>query len=46
MMRPSFIATFRRCSIVIGKEGGEIWTDHYAIPKGAPNRDAAYAFID
>ena len=31
---------------VLGKEGGEIWTDHYAIPKGAPNRDAAYAFID
>ena len=31
---------------VLGKEGGEIWTDHYAIPKGAPNRDAAYAFLD
>ena len=31
---------------VLGKEGGEIWTDHYAIPKGAPNREAAYAFID
>jgi spermidine/putrescine transport system substrate-binding protein len=31
---------------VLGKEGGEIWVDHYAIPKGAPNRDAAYAFLD
>jgi spermidine/putrescine transport system substrate-binding protein len=31
---------------VIGKEGGEIWTDYYAIPKGAPNPDAAYALID
>lgn len=31
---------------VLGKEGGEIWTDFYAIPKGAPHRDAAYAFID
>ncbi len=31
---------------ILGKEGGEIWTDHYAIPKGAPNREAAYAFLD
>jgi spermidine/putrescine transport system substrate-binding protein len=31
---------------VLGKDGGEIWVDHYAIVKGAPNRDAAYAFID
>ena len=31
---------------VLGKEGGEIWTDFYAIPKGAPNPAAAYAFID
>jgi len=31
---------------VLGKEGGEIWTDYYAIPKGAKNPDAAYAFID
>ena len=31
---------------VLGKEGGEIWTDFYAIPKGAPHRDAAYAFIN
>ncbi|HRX36035.1 MAG TPA: spermidine/putrescine ABC transporter substrate-binding protein [Aestuariivirga sp.] len=31
---------------VIGKEGGEIWSDFYAIPKGAQNPDAAYALID
>jgi spermidine/putrescine transport system substrate-binding protein len=31
---------------VLGKEGGEIWTDYYAVPKGAPNREAAYALID
>ena len=31
---------------VLAKEGGEIWTDYYAIPKGAPNIEAAYALID
>jgi spermidine/putrescine transport system substrate-binding protein len=31
---------------IIGKEGGEIWTDFFAIPKEAPNKEAAYAFID
>ncbi len=31
---------------VIGTDGGEIWTDFYCIPKGAPHLDAAYAFID
>lgn len=31
---------------VLGKEGGEIWTDFYAIPTGAPNSAAAYAFIN
>jgi spermidine/putrescine transport system substrate-binding protein len=31
---------------VLGREGGEIWTDFYAIPKDAPHRDAAYAFVD
>jgi spermidine/putrescine transport system substrate-binding protein len=30
----------------LGKEGGEIWSDFYAIPKGAPNIDAAYALVD
>ncbi len=31
---------------VIGREGGEIWSDFYAIPKSAPHLDAAYALID
>ena len=31
---------------VLGKEGGELWSDFYAIPKEAPRLDAAYAFID
>ncbi len=31
---------------VLGKEGGEIWGDFYAVPKSAPHRDAAYALID
>ena len=33
-------------SYVIGSEGGEIWSDFYAIPKGAPHLDAAYALIN
>jgi spermidine/putrescine transport system substrate-binding protein len=31
---------------VLGVEGGEIWSDYYAVPKGAPHRDAAYALIN
>ncbi len=31
---------------VLGREGGEIWSDYYAIPKGAPHREAAYALIN
>jgi len=31
---------------VIGKEGGEIWSDFYAVPKTAPHRAAAYALIN
>ena len=31
---------------ILGREGGEIWTDYYAIPKGAPHRDAGYALLD
>lgn len=31
---------------VLGKEGGELWSDFYAIPKGAPHTDAAYALIN
>jgi spermidine/putrescine transport system substrate-binding protein len=31
---------------VIGREGGEIWSDYYAVPKGAPHREAGYALIN
>lgn len=31
---------------VIGAEGGEIWSDYYAVPKGAPHREAGYALIN
>lgn len=31
---------------ILGKEGGELWSDYYAIPKGAPHMDAAYALIN
>lgn len=31
---------------VLGKDGGEIWTDFYAIPKDAPNKPAAYALLN
>jgi spermidine/putrescine transport system substrate-binding protein len=31
---------------MLGREGGEIWSDYYAIPKGAPHREAAYALIN
>ena len=31
---------------VLGKEGSELWSDFYAIPKGAPHLDAAYALIN
>ena len=31
---------------VVAKEGGEIWSDFYAIPKSAPHLDAAYALIN
>lgn len=31
---------------VLGSEGGEIWTDFYAIPKDAPNKAAGYALLN
>jgi spermidine/putrescine transport system substrate-binding protein len=31
---------------ILGKEGGELWSDFYAIPKGAPHLEAAYALIN
>ncbi len=30
----------------VGSEGGEIWSDFYAVPVGAPHRDAGYALIN
>lgn len=30
----------------LGQEGGEIWSDFFAIPKGSEHKDAAYAFIN
>jgi len=31
---------------IIGKDGGEIWTDFYAIPTSAPNKAAGYALLN
>src|SRR3990172_7347595 len=31
---------------VIGDEGGEIWSDFFAVIASAPHRAAAYAFLD
>lgn len=31
---------------ILGREGGEIWSDYYAVPKGAPHREAGYALIN
>lgn len=31
---------------VLGREGGEIWTDFFVIPKDAPNRAAGYALLN
>ena len=31
---------------VLGKEGGEIWSDYYAIPKSSERKDAGYALIN
>ena len=31
---------------VLGHEGGEIWSDFYAVVKGAPHREAGYALIN
>jgi len=35
-----------RLAYVIPKEGGTLWIDNLAIPKGARNLDSAYAFLD
>jgi len=33
-------------AFVLGREGGEIWSDYYAVPKGAEHREAGYALIN
>jgi spermidine/putrescine-binding protein len=35
-----------RLAYVIPREGGTLWIDNAAIPKGARNLDAVYAFLD
>lgn len=30
---------------VIGKDGGEIWSDNWSVPKDAPHAEAAWAFL-
>ena len=35
-----------RLAYVVPKEGGTLWIDNVAIPKGARNVDAVYAFLD
>ncbi|NBZ88560.1 polyamine ABC transporter substrate-binding protein [Stagnihabitans tardus] len=31
---------------ILGKDGGELWTDFYAIPSSAPNKPAGYALLN
>ncbi len=31
---------------ILGTDGGEIWTDYYAIPSSAPNKAAGYALLN
>ena len=31
---------------VLGAEGGEIWSDYYAVPRGTPHRAAGYALMN
>lgn len=31
---------------IVASDGGELWSDFYAIPTDAPHLDAAYAFLD
>ena len=40
------VAAKRPARYVVPEEGGELWVDAYAIPKGAKNPDAAYAWIN
>lgn len=35
-----------KIKFVLGKDGGEVWCDFYAIPKNAPNKAAGYALLN
>jgi spermidine/putrescine-binding protein len=38
--------TEKNIRFAVPKEGGIRWVDNFVIPKGAPNKDLAHAFID
>jgi len=40
------VAAEKPAEYVVPEEGGEFWVDSYAIPTGAKNPDAAYAWIN
>jgi spermidine/putrescine transport system substrate-binding protein len=40
------VAAKKPAEYVVPEEGGEFWVDSYAIPTGAKNPDAAYAWIN
>ena len=40
------VAAKKPAEYIVAEEGGEFWVDSYAIPKGANNPDAAYAWIN
>jgi spermidine/putrescine transport system substrate-binding protein len=40
------VAAKKPAEYVVPEEGGEFWVDSYAIPEGAKNPDAAYAWIN
>jgi spermidine/putrescine transport system substrate-binding protein len=42
----AYVASKKPAEYVIPEEGGEFWVDSYAIPNGAKNPDAAYAWIN
>jgi spermidine/putrescine transport system substrate-binding protein len=42
----AIVASQTKAAYVVAEEGGEFWVDTYAIPAGAKNPDAAYAWID
>ncbi len=39
-------AKIKNISFIFPEDGFLIWVDNFAIPKGAPHKDAAHAFIN